>query len=639
MGNLIIQNVKYSGKKYYFNSPEFSEGINIIEGDNGSGKSTLSYFIEFALGGDIKVFKNNDKKSEEEYKRIIDDKDNYVELNVLIDNKKYKLKRFITKNDIFVNFEDGSVKQFCVNRLHCGKEIFSDWMLSLLNIKRFELNLGEINWYFNFNDLFRLLNYDQDTEPRKIFKSPSSNNFVTDSALIRKSIFETLMGASSDEYFLKMNELNDSKLKKKEAKYIFDEFMSMNSDLKSTLKVIQIEQDMLIEQMQILVKSRNEYQKSSVKISDKFQHIEDVKTELVNLEIKDSQLSINKKNLLIEKEKIEKLLEQENKEIQSILNTIFTHEKLNLFDFKICPFCASSIEKEDKTCICGCVIENNYEKFLYDTSEYEEILKHRNKSISTIEVALKSYTKELTKIDLQLKENKKSIAHKNDILRNVIESIEYSGNTPILEDIDTKILELKDKLFTYQKLNQLYFTKEKYEKNLEKSISKYKRVKSEFESMKISYHKSTRATIQNFNFLYNKLMSLSSCKAKKAMIDDEYMPYIDDGEYREKSASVPKRMMYYFTLLAMGLKYKYIKHPKFLLMDTPEEAGIDDITENIGLLDIALSMSKNTQDEELQSYQFILTTGINKYPKKYEQFVKLRFRKSQNQFILTEREV
>ncbi len=56
MGNLVIKKVKYDGEKYYFSSPEFTSGINIIEGDNGSGKSTLCYFIEYCLGGDIKFF-------------------------------------------------------------------------------------------------------------------------------------------------------------------------------------------------------------------------------------------------------------------------------------------------------------------------------------------------------------------------------------------------------------------------------------------------------------------------------------------------------------------------------------------------------------------------------------------------------
>ena len=61
MGSLVIKKIEYSGDKYYFTSPEFSTGINVIKGDNGSGKTTLSFFIEFGFGGYIKVFKKCNK--------------------------------------------------------------------------------------------------------------------------------------------------------------------------------------------------------------------------------------------------------------------------------------------------------------------------------------------------------------------------------------------------------------------------------------------------------------------------------------------------------------------------------------------------------------------------------------------------
>ena len=209
MGNLIIKKIAYNGDKYYFESPEFTTGINIIEGDNGSGKSTLSYFIEYALGGDIQYFSKANKN--EKYKEIVNDTNNSIELTVIINNIEYIFQRYINKNDIFIKFLDGKINKYSVLRHHCTGEVFSDWLLSELNIKRFELSLGASNWYFNFNDVFRLLNYDQDTDPKKIYKAPNSENFVTDSLIIRKSIFETLMGTSSDEYFLKMNELNEAK--------------------------------------------------------------------------------------------------------------------------------------------------------------------------------------------------------------------------------------------------------------------------------------------------------------------------------------------------------------------------------------------------------------------------------------------
>lgn len=636
MGNLMIKKVNYYGEKYYFESPNFTYGINIIEGDNGSGKSTLCYFIEFGLGGDIKIFSR--KNENDKYRQIANDKNNYIELYIEIDNEEYILKRYINQNDIFIKFKDSSIKKYCVSRKHCEGEVFSDWILNKLNIKKFELSLGTTNWYFNFNDIYRLLNYDQNTSPQKIFKSPNSENFVTDSLIIRKTIFETIMGNISDEYFLKYNELNSKKLELQESKYILDEFNKQNPKLESNLKSKKIERKELLEQINKLINTRNDYQKKHIKIDDKFKQIEEKKSELINLEIDNAKNNLEIRSLKIEKEKIEKLLNIQINEIDSINKSIFTHEKLNLFDFEMCPFCANEVQKQDRKCLCGNdIIENNYEKFLYDTSEYKEIIKYKEKSLESIKYSLSSFEDDIKNLNQEFNLNNKKIEELNIFIKSAIESIEYSGNSKIIEDIDNKIGEIKEKIFQSEDLIKLYEQKENNEKRFNEKQSSYKLLKEEFDLMKEKYIESNKSMIINFNKIYNSLMIDSTCKAEKAFINDDYMPIIDDGDYRENSAIVPKRMMYYFTLISMALKFDNIKHPKLLIMDTPEESGIDDISANIILFDKALELSKKTPESEIGKFQFILTTGHNdRCPEEYERFIKLKFRKENGIFILKE---
>ena len=88
MGGLIIEKVKYSGDNYYYESPILKEGINLILGDNGSGKSTFTYFIEYCLGNSIKYF---EKENDKEYTEIVNDTNNFVELDVYINKVKYTL--------------------------------------------------------------------------------------------------------------------------------------------------------------------------------------------------------------------------------------------------------------------------------------------------------------------------------------------------------------------------------------------------------------------------------------------------------------------------------------------------------------------------------------------------------------------
>ena len=644
MGSLVIRQVEYNGDKYYFKSPKFTKGINVIKGDNGSGKTTLSFFIEYALGGDIKVFKKPKKNTkrniqQEKYKEITEDTNNFVLLSIELNDKFFLLKRFIDKNDILVQDDNRKIKIYCVNRQHCETKVFSDWLLDELGIKRFELNLGTTSWYFNFNDLFRLLYYDQDTELTKIYKKPSTNNFVSDSIIIRKSIFETLMGTSSDEYFLKINELNNKKVERQEAKVLLDEFNKLHPNLNLSLDVIEAEKEMLLTQIEKLAKSRLEYQKNHTTLDDKFKTIEEKKRKLVELQLEASKITLKKKNMQIEKYKIEALLRQEKDEIESITKTIFTHEKLNLFDFEICPFCASDIEKRDNRCICGAIIkENNYEKFLYDTSEYKEILKHKNKSLETIESALNSYQEEFLEINNKLDEIRENIKRLNKFIKEAIETIEYQGNSQMINEIDDNILKIKNKLFESDKLEEIYRQKENYEKKYNKKDTIYKDILNEFNTLEKEYKKIQRNILKNFKTIYKELMKNSSAKVKTAEIDEDYMPIIDGGVYREKSARVPIRMMYFYTLISMALKYKTIKHPKFLLMDTPEDSGIDkdNIEENIALFDMAIELAKKNNIQD--NYQFILTTGLEKCPKKYEKYVKLDFNKKyEGRFILKEK--
>ena len=236
MGNMMIKKVIYSGDRYSFESPEMDYGVNIVVGDNGSGKSTFSYFIEYVLGGNIKPFVKG--KEGGKYKEILDDKNNYVEALIVINNNEYGLKRFINHNEIFV-MDDGNVEKLPVNRnKDYAPRVFSDWLLEKLNITPFELSLGTITWVFNFNDLYRLLCYDQDTEPRRIFKSPSNDSFVSDSSIIRKSTFEALLGISSIEYFKKLDEFRDADRNRDQARTALLSFESLHPNLKKSVDEI-----------------------------------------------------------------------------------------------------------------------------------------------------------------------------------------------------------------------------------------------------------------------------------------------------------------------------------------------------------------------------------------------------------------
>jgi len=638
MGSLMIKQVIYSGDKYEFISVELSDGINIIEGDNGSGKSTFSYFIEYGLGIGIKIFDKDSRK--EKYQEIINDTNNYVELKVLLNSIEYIFKRYIGKNDIFVLHPDGKSIEYCIYRTKCKKTIFSDWLLDKLEIKKFQLNFGTHNWYFGFSDLFRLLHYDQDTDTRRVFKAPPADkdNFVTDSSLSRKSIFETLLTSNSDDYFLKHNELNDKKIAKDEAKYFWDEFNKKHPNLDKQLKDIIQLKEASEEQLGRLIDSRNKYLKENTRVDDKFKDIEDKKETLTRLELENIDLKRNLQILEIENQSVESLYEEKKHEIETINKSIMTNDKLNIFNFELCPFCATDIpQKKNNVCICGAEIKDtSYENFLYNSNEYQTILKSKEKSLQTIKSTIEINNNDLVEIQQKIKSNESEIKKYNQQIKEAIESIEYSGNHQMVDTIDDYVSKVRKEIHEFENEIEIYQEKERLENSFNTRKKAYDEASKQFKFLENQFVKNSQNVIDRFNEIYNSLMIKSACEAEKASIDEEYMPYVDNGKYREKSAGVSIRMMYYFTLLCLELSYHNTNHPKFLLMDTPEDSGIDNIEVNIKLFDKLLEIAQQ-HNTTIPKYQYILTTAIGRYPQHYRQYIKIRFNKKENKFILKRR--
>ena len=630
MGSVIIEKVKYSGDKYFYESPKLEKGINLIVGDNGSGKSTFTYFIEYCLGNKIKYFEKDNNK---EYIEIVNDTNNFVELHILINSKKYQLKRFIGKNDIFIN-DENDISVYPINRNQ--NVIFSDWFLEKLGISISELNMGTYSWKLNLSDLLRLIIYDQDTESKKIFKAPVDTNFVTDSLIIRKTIFEVLLGISSDEYFKKHDELKAITKKKDSALSALNDFNEKYSGVDLDKKGIQEKIEVYNKTLEKAYSERKLYLSTNTKIDDKAEFINKIQEELIQTDLKISEQNLLNNNYQIEYNKVSKLYENQQNEIREIEKIIFTNDKLNLFAFKLCPFCMSSHEPIKNHCLCGSEIKDeNYEKFVYNSNEYDIILKHKTKSIETLQIALDSYFKEITSIKNELNLlSKKS----NDLtikLKKLISSIEFSGNTELVDSLNDKILDTKKDLDKFEYLLEISIKKEELEEVFDSVNKKYKSKSKEFKKLQLEFIAQNKSLIEEFNKIYCDLLKKSSAGANIAEIDEDYMPIVDGGVYKNKSADVPLRLMYYFTILALSLKNETVKHPGLLIIDTPEDSGIDEdnLKNDLSLINSVIEQGETSKKD----YQIILTTGIDKYPESFKENIKDEFNENKGIYILKEK--
>jgi hypothetical protein len=634
MGSLVIKKVKYDGDNYCYESSELNNGINLIIGDNGSGKSTFTYFIEYCLGGYLKYF--NIDNQLEKYVEIINDTNNYVEIEVLLNSEKYSFKRFINGNIIHVNYND-EYFSLPIYRQQLDsvidKQIFSDWLLDKLSIVNQELNLGTKSWKLNINDLLRLIIYDQDTSSKKIFKEPTNLNFVTDSLLIRKTIFEVLLGISSNEYFRKYEEFKQAGLSREKEQLKIDNFEEKYSGIELDLPKIEMNLHEMNSNLEKLYIQRDIFLSSNKNVDEKSIIISSLQEEIILKEISLSEVNNNLRSNQIEYDKIITYFNSQSNEISEIEKIIFTNEKLNLFSFKLCPFCMTEHVPSENKCLCGAdIIDEDYEKFIYTSKEYENILKHKKKSLETIQLALDSYSEDINKNIVKKDKLHTQINEETEKLKALINSTDVNSNNEAIDRLHHEILELMKTIESENYRKKISLEKVEIENGFVLADNKYKEIKKEFETLEEKFERENRNIIRDFNSIYESLIIDSSADVTKAEINEDYMPIIDDGVYKNKSASVPIRLIYYFSILSLAIKYDTVKHPKLLIIDTPEDSGIDydNLKKDLLLLAEALDLVDAKQNE----YQVILTTGLDKYPEEFSTFIKESFNKGQGKFIL-----
>lgn len=612
MGSLFIKHVKYIGDTWHYESPNFDVGINIIEGKNKSGKTTLINLISYCLGNYVDAFESNTNFHEE----IVKDTNNFVELKIMINKEIRTLKRYIKKNYILIIEEELVLP---VYRSKENKYIFSDWILDKLNIDVVEIYQGKYQGKINFSDLFRLIHYDQMTSPNLIYKkTKNEGNFVSDSLIIRKAIFEILIGEGVIKYYKALNELTIATMQYKEKKNLKESlektmvdvydlnintnYVNLLAEIRNSISKKKREQDELL--------SNTKYDQDV--FDNELNHL---RKKLIEIELNISSTRTITNDFRAEINNINELLHNRILEINHLNKIIFTNNQLHLFSPDTCPYCFSSVKREKGHCVCGTPIdESSYEHFFYNTDEYIEICEKKKKAITAIEKSLDIVRSELS---FEIEKLKKLHADKEECrqrIQNLKKDIEIQTNISGVKRISEDLIELEirqknieSKLSVYSNYLKVKADFDKCYKNFDSKNKAYckeeKKLKDKISSM-----------INKFNTSYNVDFLNCVIGCKKAEINEDYMPIINDGVYINASTEVPKRLIYYITLLKLSLNNN-LNFPKLLIIDTAETLGID--PDNLNKIFELLEIST---DEE---YQVILSTGIGKFPAGFAKYQKV----------------
>ncbi|WP_123053080.1 AAA family ATPase [Clostridium sp. JN-1] len=628
MGNLAVRKVVYNGKKYYFESPYLEDGIVILEGVNGHGKSTFMNLIYYGLGGKVPGFNKNDKDANNKHTEIYNDEDNYVELEVEINNKKYELTRTIGDNIIFIVDEDKNVTETCVFRNQTDKDtkVFSDWILGTLGINVFDIVQGTRSFKLNFSDLMRLIYHDQLTEVDKIYKEADNSNFLSDSLEIRKAIFEVLLGKIYNKYY---SALGNYKLKSKELEKnqaimdSYDDFLNeiLSEDLSNVVHI----KALIVENENMRKKVNAE---RNIAISQKgssnqiLKSVDEQRNILAKYQSERDTLIQAKSAINQSIDKIIFLIDEAEKELQEIEKIRLVNKKLKLFSPNTCPYCLRDVERIKGKCICGeDVDEEQYEKFFYTDHEYFDILKVKKKAISSLSNLLDKKNYKMKNIVSETVTLDNKILNVKNYINELMQNITCDYNSAYIRQLDNRECELNAKIIELQQAEELAQKRENISVELIKLRKQVESLKIETEVYLSAAKEDMLNRKSSFSDIYLQLMKLADAHCYAAYIGDDYMPNINFSQYRERSASVPKRLMFFLTMLIQSLQTE-VNFPKFLMIDTPNKEGIDkeNLIKNITLL----SKANEVKTQSEIKYQIILTTGIDTYPDEYKDLVFLK---------------
>ena len=611
MGRLFLKHVKYSGDKWFYNSPIFDTGINIVEGKNKSGKSTLIAMICYCLGDYVQQFESKVNF----HQQIKEDTNNFIEIVIEIDENEYTLRRFINQNYILIYEEELSLPVF---RSQDKPEIFSDWLLRKLHIVPVEIYQGKYQGKINFSDLLRLIHYDQLTSPSLIYKkAKNEGNFVTDSLIIRKAIFEILIGEGVIDFYQALNDLTISSINYKEKKTLKELAektltsvynIKLNTNLSEELKAVATSLEEKRRKQEQLINEGYTQDDFENELTLLRKEMVDTESELLKCKIRIRDLNVEVNNISV-------LLTNRKIEVDHISKIIFTNRELNLFSPNTCPYCFNKVEREKGHCICGAGIdESSYERYFYSTEEYVQIYEKKKRTLSIISESFEDAKKELENEYIRHKAlclKKKNMRLKTKELK--IDAIIHVNSTGIkriaeeIADLESQQTDLNNKLVIYNEYiskNQDYLmAKKDYTAKDNKYQEEEDKLKEKISTM-----------IEKFNTIYNNDFTNIVRGCEKAEINEDYMPIIDDGRYINASTEVTKRLIYYITLLKLSVTSK-VNFPKFLIIDTAESLGID--TDNLNSILQLLKIDTNVK------YQVILTTGINKYPASFKKYQKI----------------
>jgi DNA repair exonuclease SbcCD ATPase subunit len=636
VGRLAIRKIEYFGDRYSFTSPDLPDGLVIVEGSNGSGKSTFADLIFFGLGGTVKQF---GKKGTEQHTEIRADSNNGVRLTVEIDGTLFTVtRRFDTPGDALIaSHATERVEVYPVARRD-GRRILSDWLLEALGIHVVTLFFGSYRGKLNFADVMRLIYHDQELDPSRVFKRIDYDNFVSDSKEFRRAIFEILIGKASESYYEVLGELKlaQAALDQRQAALVAYRAAVVRArrtgskDEDVNAEFLKREIDDREKQLERLEQTRKQLRQTSPNAPAGETALLELRQALAAAEERLVENEQKANTVRAEKIRLRSLEDQLIDEVERIQKIIHAHETLALFSPDTCPCCLRKVDRAQNRCICGQAIdEDAYQRFFYSSDEYVGILKSKQKNVETVRAAVAACDEELAALNSALTKHR---AHAQAARQQMNRWAGTEGTySTELERVDDELVKQRVALERLRERLELELERDKLEAQANEARLHVDRLQQKARALEGAAQQDRDSKVRQFDELYTALMRTTLKEVRLARLNADYEPILNDAEYREASSTVTRRLMYYVTLLQMSLADADMPFPRFLLIDTPETAGID-----IENLSMAIAKIPEVLKAGKRPGQVILTTGDGKYPPELRPLRKITLTDDKKLLILKE---
>lgn len=553
---------------------KFSPGVNVIRGNNSTGKSTVADLIYFALGGEGCQWKEEALLCDSAF------------AEVSIDGGTITLRRDITDKKFSPMYvfwggldeADGKAvtaweKFPFIRSKH--KDSFSQVLFRTMNMPEVR---GDGSSNITMHQILRLI-YVNQTSGSKIFRQEQF-----DSALTRETAGNLLYGIYNADLY-------DDQLKLDKAEKEFDasakqlrniymilgeaQQYSTVQQIRESIKSCQDDRISLYDKLGKLKSKRSEGNVANLPGGLARQLIEDLRTVKNQL----SSYELDAENNSLEIADSRSFIDALTNRLASLNDSIVVSHELGGSIFSFCPSCFAPVKESDSRNVCPlCKSEAGGAKLgdgmlrmrnqlEIQIKESTNILEARNKKLNEIENMLP---------DLYAKKEMISLRY-DDVTKNIASSYETE-----IEEVQREIGALDQRIETLVESERLYALLE----DLLDKKSKLSAIISELKD-RVSFAKVARDKLKQdaYASISKKTASLlrQDLARQEAFSAADKVDFdfgadrieVDGEQYFSASSMVYLRNSFHLAMLWSSAMGEYFRYPRFLLMDSLEEGGME----------------------------------------------------------------